>query len=172
MPWPRNDSEDLNWDLVGPLEMNADVHPGKPRVVAIGGGATGCAVARDLCLRGFNATLVEHDDLGSGTSSRFHGLLQSGARYAISDTQFASECFRERETVASLAPSAVEPIGGVFVSLRQDPPKFAEHFVKGCRSAHIPSEEIDPDRLIAEEPVISRKVVRAFTVPDAAIRAC
>ena len=138
-------------------------------MVVIGGGATGCAVARDLCLRGFDATLVEHDDLGSGTSSRFHGLLQSGARYAVSDTQFAAECLRERETVESLAPSAVEPISGVFVSLREDPPEFAERFVKGCRSARIPSEEIDPEQLMAEEPAISREVVRAFTVPDAVI---
>lgn len=138
-------------------------------MVVIGGGATGCAVARDLCLRGFDATLVEYDDLGSGTSSRFHGLLQSGARYAVSDTPFAAECMRERETVASLAPSAVEPLNGVFVSLRQDPPEFAERFVGGCRSARIPSEEIDPDRLMAEEPAMSREVIRAFTVPDAAI---
>ena len=143
--------------------------PGSPRVVVIGGGATGCAVARDLCLRGFSVTLIEHGDLGSGTSGRFHGLLQSGARYVLGDSEFAAECMRERETVASLAPSAVEPTGGVFVSLREDPPDFADRFLKGCRVAHIPSEEIDPDRVMAEEPAISREVVRAFTVPDAAI---
>jgi len=59
-----------------------------PRVVVIGGGATGCGVARDLILRGFMVTLVEFGDLGSGTTSRFHGMLQSGARYAVSDTDY------------------------------------------------------------------------------------
>ena len=52
----------------------------KPRVAVVGGGVTGCGVARDLSMRGFDVTLIEFGDLGSGTSSRFHGMLQSGAR--------------------------------------------------------------------------------------------
>ena len=51
-----------------------------PRIIVIGGGASGCGVARDLVLRGYQTTLIEFGDLGSGTSSRFHGILQSGAR--------------------------------------------------------------------------------------------
>ena len=30
-----------------------------PRIVVIGGGATGCGVARDLVLRGYQTTLIE-----------------------------------------------------------------------------------------------------------------
>src|SRR3546814_845151 len=93
-----------------------------PRVAIIGGGATGCGVARDLALRGFEVTLIEHGDLGCGTSSRFHGMLQSGARYAVSDTGYAAECMRERRIVARLAPEAVEETGGLFVTLAADPP--------------------------------------------------
>ena len=43
-----------------------------PRIIVIGGGATGCGVARDLVLRGYQTTLVESGNLGSGTSSRSH----------------------------------------------------------------------------------------------------
>ena len=89
-----------------------------PRIVVIGGGATGCGVARDLSLRGYKVILIEYGDLGSGTSSRFHGMLQSGARYAVSDTAYAAECYRERETISKIIPGAVELIGGVFVSLK------------------------------------------------------
>ena len=70
-----------------------------PKINVIGGGATGCGVARDLVLRGYQTTLIEFGDLGSGTTSRFHGMLQSGARYVVSDTPYAAECFKERETI-------------------------------------------------------------------------
>ena len=146
--------------------------PGKDqgsRVVVLGGGATGCAVARDLVMRRFDVTLVEFGDLGSGTSSRFHGMLQSGARYAVSDTSYASECMRERRIIADIIPDAVESTGGLFVSLPEDPPDFAERFVEGCRRAEIPCDELDPDRVMAEEPDISRRICRAFAVPDASV---
>ena len=48
-----------------------------PKIIVIGGGATGCGVARDLLLRGYQTILVESGSLGSGTSSRSHGMLQS-----------------------------------------------------------------------------------------------
>ena len=83
-----------------------------PRIVVIGGGATGCGVARDLSLRGYKVILIEFGDLGSGTSSRFHGMLQSGARYVVSDTNYAAECYREREIISRIIPEAVELIGG------------------------------------------------------------
>lgn len=141
-----------------------------PRVAVIGGGATGCGVARDLALRGFDVLLIEHGDLGCGTSSRFHGMLQSGARYAVSDTIYAAECMRERRVVARLAPEAVEETGGLFVSLPDDPPDYADRFVEGCRAAEIPVEELDPGRVMAEEANISRAVNRAFSVPDATVQ--
>lgn len=140
------------------------------RVVVIGGGATGCAVARDLVLRGCNVTLVEYGDLGCGTSSRFHGMLQSGARYAVSDSVYAGECMRERRIVARLAPEAVEETGGLFVSLPEDPDNYGDKFVAGCMAADIPVEELDPGKVMADEMAISRQVRRAFAVPDATVQ--
>ena len=140
-----------------------------PRVAVIGGGATGCGVARDLLLRGFRVTLVEFGDLGSGTSSRFHGMLQSGGRYAVSDTDYAAECMRERQIVAGLVPHLVEPTGGLFVSLQEDPPAFVDTFKAGCETARIPVEELDPDTVRRDEPHLTPAIQRAFAVPDATI---
>lgn len=142
----------------------------KPKVIVIGGGATGCGVGRDLVLRGFDVTLIEYGDLGSGTSSRFHGMLQSGARYVVSDTEYAAECMGERRNIARLAPDVVEQTGGLFVSLPSDPADFADKFFQQCKVAGIPSEELDPQQIMREEPVISRKVQRAFSVPDATVQ--
>ena len=39
-------------------------------VLVVGGGITGCAVARDAALRGLDVALVEQADIAFGTSSR------------------------------------------------------------------------------------------------------
>ena len=98
-----------------------------PKIVVIGGGATGCGVARDLVLRGYQTTLIESGNLGSGTSSRSHGMLQSGARYAVTETSFAAECYQERNIISKIFPKAVKLIGGLFISLPNDPEDYPEN---------------------------------------------
>jgi glycine/D-amino acid oxidase-like deaminating enzyme len=48
-------------------------------VLIIGGGITGCGVARDAAMRGLSVALFERDDFGSGTSGRssrlVHGVI-------------------------------------------------------------------------------------------------
>ena len=47
----------------------------KTTVVIIGGGSTGVGILRDLSMRGVDTILIEQDDLGYWTSSRFHGYI-------------------------------------------------------------------------------------------------
>ena len=140
-----------------------------PRIIVIGGGATGCGVARDLVLRGYQTTLVESGSLGSGTSSRSHGMLQSGARYAVTETSFAAECYRERNIISKIFPEAVELIGGLFISLSNDPEDYPEKFLKCCEIAKIPTKEIKISEVLTMEKELNKNVVRVFHVPDALI---
>ena len=64
-------------------------------VIVVGGGATGAGVAHDLALRGLRVTVLERGELTSGTTGRHHGLLHSGARYAVGDQESAIECIKE-----------------------------------------------------------------------------
>ncbi|MEA7931677.1 FAD-dependent oxidoreductase, partial [Salmonella enterica subsp. enterica serovar Montevideo] len=41
--------------------------------------------ARDCALRGLRVILVERHDIATGATGRNHGLLHSGARYAVTD---------------------------------------------------------------------------------------
>ena len=50
-------------------------------VLVIGGGITGCGVARAAALRGLSVALVEKNDFASGTSSRSSRLIHGGVRY-------------------------------------------------------------------------------------------
>ena len=61
-------------------------------VIVIGGGVTGSGTARDCSMRGLKTLLVERHDIATGATGRNHGLLHSGARYAVSDPESAREC--------------------------------------------------------------------------------
>ena len=140
-----------------------------PRIIVIGGGATGCGVARDLVLSGYKTILVESGNLGSGTSSRSHGMLQSGARYAVTETSFAAECYRERNIISKIFPKAVNLIGGLFIRLSNDPEDYVEKFLKCCEVAKIPTREIQVGEVLEIERELNKNILRAFHVPDALI---
>ena len=64
-------------------------------VIIIGGGATGAGTARDCSRRGIKTLLLERFDISTGATGRNHGLLHSGARYAVTDKESAEECIKE-----------------------------------------------------------------------------
>jgi glycerol-3-phosphate dehydrogenase len=80
-------------------------------VLVIGGGITGCAVARDAAARGLAVLLVEKNDLAAGTSGRSTKLLHGGLRYLEhGHLRLVREALREREITARLAPALARPL--------------------------------------------------------------
>ncbi len=49
-------------------------------LLIVGGGITGCGIARDAALRGWTVGLVEKEDFGFGTSSRSSKIVHGGVR--------------------------------------------------------------------------------------------
>ncbi|KLU60246.1 anaerobic glycerol-3-phosphate dehydrogenase subunit A [Peptococcaceae bacterium CEB3] len=139
------------------------------QVVIIGGGATGVGILRDLSLRGISSVLVEQGDLAHGTSSRFHGLLHSGARYAVKDPVSATECIEENKILKHIAPGCVDTTGGWFVQLPGDEVDYAEAWLKGCETAGIPVQEVPLREALQREPLLAKEAARVFEVPDAAV---
>jgi glycerol-3-phosphate dehydrogenase len=138
----------------------------RPKVVIIGGGATGVGIARDAAARGFSVTLVERGELGSGTSGHFHGILHSGARYVINDPEVATECYEENQILRKIVPSAIRDTGGLFVALDAEEAAHADVLMQACRQAGIPTNEISREEALRAEPNITPMIRRAFTVPD------
>lgn len=138
-------------------------------VVVIGGGATGAGVLRDLALRGIKAILVEQQDLVHGTSSRYHGLLHSGARYAVGDAETARESYEENLIVKRTVPGSVEDTGGLFVKVPQDDDAFVQKWLEGCKKAGIPVKEVPLEQVFLEEPSLSKNIQAAYHVPDGAV---
>ncbi|HEY85117.1 MAG TPA: anaerobic glycerol-3-phosphate dehydrogenase subunit A [Chloroflexi bacterium] len=138
-------------------------------VLVIGGGITGLGILFDLAQRGFKAMLVERDDLSTGTSGRFHGLLHSGGRYAVKDPHTARECYEENTILRRVIPHAIEDTGGLFVLTPDDDPAYGDRFAAACQSAGIPVEEIDIAKMLRREPLLNPGITRAFTAPDASV---
>lgn len=89
-------------------------------VIIIGGGATGAGIARDCALRGLSVTLLERHDIATGATGRNHGLLHSGARYAVTDPESARECIAENQILRRIARHCIEPTNGLFITLPED----------------------------------------------------
>lgn len=138
-------------------------------VVVIGGGATGVGIFRDLSMRGVKTILVEQRDLAYGTSSRFHGLLHSGGRYAVKDAESAQECIEENMILRKVAKFAVEETEGLFIRLPEDDEAFEAAWVTACAQVNIPAIPITPAEAKRLEPQLTGRAVAAYRVPDSAI---
>jgi glycerol-3-phosphate dehydrogenase len=139
------------------------------RAIVIGGGATGCGTLRDLTLRGIDCVLIEKSDISSGTTGRNHGLLHSGARYAVNDLESARECIAENKILKKIARHCVEDTGGLFVTLPEDDPGYHNRLVEHCGYAGIRCEEIKIQEALALEPNLNPRILSALRVPDGTI---
>jgi glycerol-3-phosphate dehydrogenase len=128
---------------------------------------TGCGLAWDLSLRGLHVALLERGGLASGSSGRFHGLVHSGARYAVSDPVAAAQCARESAVLAHIAPRLVHATGGLFALFPDDDAGYVEPWEEGIRAARVTAREITPAEALRREPLLSPSVRRAYLVQDA-----
>jgi glycerol-3-phosphate dehydrogenase len=80
-------------------------------LLVVGGGITGCGIARDAALRGVRVALAEKDDFASGTSSRSSRLVHGGLRYLEHGyLHLVFEASAERRRLLRLAPHLVRPL--------------------------------------------------------------
>lgn len=141
----------------------------KTDVIIIGGGATGCGIARDLALRGIPHCLVEKGDFAAGATGACHGLLHSGGRYAVTDPVAARECYEENLILRRIGRKCVEQTGGLFVRLPGDSKRFREVFLRGCDEIGIPAEVISSTVAIDLVPTLNPDIEEAIKVPDCSI---
>jgi glycerol-3-phosphate dehydrogenase len=141
----------------------------RTEVLVIGGGSTGCGVARDLATRGLDVTLVEQGNLTHGTTGRMHGLLHSGGRYAVSDQASARECIEENRVLRDIASHCVELTGGLFVKRPEDTEEYFREKLEGCRECGIPAEVLSAAEAREVEPFLAGDIDKAIRVPDGAV---
>jgi glycerol-3-phosphate dehydrogenase len=142
-----------------------------PHVVIVGGGGTGGALAHDLVLRGIHVVLVERHGLTSGTTGRHHGLLHSGARYAVNDAESAVECITENRILRRICPGSFEENDGLFVALDDADMAYRELLLPACEASGIPARWLAADEVLRLEPNVNPALLGAVQVPDATMDA-
>jgi len=135
-------------------------------ILIVGGGGTGGALAHDLTLRGLKVTLVERGEVTSGTTGRHHGLLHSGARYAVGDQESAVECIEENMILRHICPGSFEENDGLFVAIDDEDMEYLEPFLKGCAESGIPTQQLSPSEALALEPNLNPDLKAAVRIPD------
>lgn len=138
-------------------------------VIIVGGGITGAGTARDCAIRGLKVLLIERHDLATGATGRNHGLLHSGARYAVTDRESAEECIKENMILRKIARHCVEETEGLFITLPEDDLAYQDKFVSSCLAAGINAEVIDPKEALRMEPSANPDLIGAVKVPDGAV---
>ncbi len=122
---------------------------------------------RDCALRGITCILLEKDDIASGTTGRNHGLLHSGARYAVTDAESAKECIQENQTLKHIARHCVEATDGLFITLPEDELSFQDTFIQACGHAGIETTRLTPKEALALEPNVNPALIGAVKVQTA-----
>ena len=103
-------------------EINQKLQSTDFDLIVIGGGITGCGVARDAARRGLRVALLEAKDFAYGTSSRSSKLIHGGLRY-LDQKQLGLvfEAVNERRTLQRVAPHLVNAQGFLFPVYRHSP---------------------------------------------------
>jgi glycerol-3-phosphate dehydrogenase len=94
-------------------------------LVVIGGGITGCGVARDAARRGLKVAVIEARDVAFGTSSRSSKLIHGGLRYLEQrEIGLVWEAVNERRILRKIAPHLVNQQGFLFPIFTTSPLKL------------------------------------------------
>jgi glycerol-3-phosphate dehydrogenase len=147
-------------------------------LLVVGGGITGCCIARDAARRGLSVALVERHDFSSGTSAATSRLIHGGLRYLKNlEVGVVRESLRERRVWGAIAPHAVAPapfllptlgsLNGAWMRLAltaYDALSWDRN--RGvARAARVPrSRRLDRTTLLQRAPVLERPDVTAGLV--------
>lgn len=145
-----------------------------PQVVVIGGGIVGCAITRDLAIRGLDVTLVERETLASGTTAQADGVLASGAHLAVSDPATARRCIAENRTLFEIARHCIEDTGGLIVPASgtgqaNTATADLEEIREATMSAGIPVTSLTGEEVADLEPALAESVDQALRVPSVVV---
>lgn len=81
------------------------------RVLILGAGINGVAVARELLLNGVSVCMIDQGDLAQGATSKSSRLIHGGLRYLeYGDFSLVRESVHERGILLDLAPHLVKPL--------------------------------------------------------------
>ncbi len=138
-------------------------------VIIIGGGATGAVSPATAPGADYERCSLSAMISPTGATGRNHGLLHSGARYAVTDNESARECISENRILRRIARHCIEPTNGLFITLPEDDLAWQQTFIDACQQAGIEATPLSPQEALRREPAVNPTLlgaVQSRTVPS------
>lgn len=142
-------------------------------VAIIGGGVTGCAIARELMHYRVRAVLVEREcDVGFGTSKANSGIIH-GSTHFVPGTLKWKLGWAGNQKWGRLSEElgfGFDRIGDLTVAFSEEEIDRLREFQWRCERAGVPRGELwGPERVRAEEPGLSGAVAAALFCPSTGV---
>lgn len=142
-------------------------------VVIIGGGVTGCAVARELMRYRVRAVLIEKDcDVGCGTSKANSGIIHGSTHFVPGTLKWRLGWAGNQQwgRLSEELGFGFARIGDLTVAFGEDEVDQLREFQWRCERSGVPRGELwGPERVRAEEPNLSGAVVGALFCPTTGV---
>jgi len=142
-------------------------------VAIIGGGVTGCAIARELSRYRIDVVLLEkYAEVGFGTSKTNSGIVHAG-HHSSPDTLKGRLVVRGNELFDTLSKElnfGFSRIGELVVAKNDAEVKVLLHLKEQGNRKGVPGLEMwECDRLMREEPNLSKDLITALYAPSAGV---
>src|SRR5215470_17738225 len=142
-------------------------------VAIIGAGAVGCAVARDLTLRGARCALVEAAaDVGAGTSKANTAIHHTGfdAKPGTVESRLVARGYELLDRYAARVGIPLVKLGALMVAWNTEQRDALEGIrEKASQNGYEETRVVDLDELYAREPNLGRGAQAAIEIPDEGI---
>ena len=128
----------------------------KTDVIIIGGGATGCGIARDLALRGITPLSAGGRGFRPGGDRGLPWAApQRGALRRHGCRSGPGMHRREQKRCAASVRNASSRPGACFVRLPGDSKRFRDKFLKSCEAVGIPTQVLSSTRALELVPALN-----------------
>ncbi len=150
--------------------MSSHIHT-STRIVIVGGGISGLAIAARLAQSGLPVTVLESSRLGVGASTRNQGWLFSGAWFAPERPDLAKMCYESLQQTLQFCPESLEEGCGRMVYLAESPETDVGRWTSAWEAAGIPYAGLTSRLLFERFPHLAIARARdAYELPDRAIK--
>ncbi len=138
-----------------------------PKVLIIGGGVIGTAIAWHLTCRKAEVTLIEAKELASGSSGACDGLIFMQSKKPGIHLELAMESMKRFKELQTVLPFPIEytPCGGMVIIETEDEYQAMETYARDQREIGLDVKILDREHALEKEPALSGHILGAAFSP-------
>jgi len=138
-----------------------------PHIVIIGGGVIGTSIAYHLAKQDARVTLIEENDLASGSSGACDGLVFMQSKKPGIHLTLAMESLKRFESLQQELPTDIEfkQTGGMVIIETEDEYRAMQKFTREQHRIGLPVRLLNRSQTLEKEPFLSSEIMGATFSP-------